>query len=136
MGATKSLKKSLDDAKRVLIIDDTPTDMANTYHLASTLGYDVTICFNGEDALACLRKERFDLIILDLSMPILNGVDFLQRLGAESSLRENFYQLVIHSGFTDISWSLYLPKNVTLMDTWQKPISTKEIFKRLKLINL
>lgn len=122
--------------KNLLIVDDTPTDIISAYHLSFNLGFTTTICFDGYDGLEHLHKNHYDLIILDLSMPILSGIDFLQRVGADEILRKKTHNIIIHSGFSDLSWEIYLPKNVILKDTWLKPLGTLQILKRLKEINL
>jgi len=43
-------------------------------------GFEVKVVFNGKDALAELEKEKFDLLLLDLIMPELNGFGVLESL--------------------------------------------------------
>jgi len=43
-------------------------------------GYEVMCCADGQEALAMLRKRPFDLVILDLTLPRLDGLEVLQRL--------------------------------------------------------
>ncbi len=43
-------------------------------------GYQVGVASNGAEALALLENTEFDLIVLDLMMPILDGIRFLKRL--------------------------------------------------------
>ncbi len=66
--------------KRVLIVDDEP-DMLRilSYHLSS-LGYDVIPAYGGEHALKKIREARPDLIMTDLAMPGISGVELIERV--------------------------------------------------------
>lgn len=61
------------DTKRILVADDDP-DLI--YLLETDLkkeGYDVTLATNGKDALQIINKEKFDLVLLDVMMPYIDG---------------------------------------------------------------
>lgn len=63
--------------KHILIIEDEPT-LASAYKtLLEQAGYQVSSAHNGKDALDQSTKFEPDLILLDLRMPIMNGVEFL-----------------------------------------------------------
>lgn len=53
-------------------------------HLASR-GWDVLCCGDGKEALALARKQAFDVILLDLGLPQLDGLELLQRLRSDNS---------------------------------------------------
>lgn len=66
--------------KRILIIDD-EKPMARALELKlSHSGFEAKSVHNGEEALALLKKESFNLILLDLVMPKLDGFNVLQAL--------------------------------------------------------
>ncbi len=69
--------------KRVLIVDDEP-DMLRvlSYHLSS-LGYEVIPAYGGEHALKKIREAHPDLIMTDLAMPGINGVELIERVKAD-----------------------------------------------------
>ena len=74
-------------AKKILVVED---DFDTRYVLSLILrteGYDVVTAADGECALAVAQGERPDLIITDISMPRLNGVELTRRLklGQETS---------------------------------------------------
>lgn len=72
------MKKSTQ--KRILIIDD-EKPMARALELKlSHLGFNAKSANNGAEALKLLKKEPFDLILLDLVMPVLDGFGVLQAL--------------------------------------------------------
>ncbi len=64
---------------RILIIDDEPIFLVVLNRLLTGRGYDVTQAGNGEEALQILQSERFDLMISDINMSPVNGLDLLSR---------------------------------------------------------
>ena len=70
----------MDEPRRLLIIDDE----ANMRHMLSLLtgkaGYVVTLAENGQEGLAALARQEVDLILCDLKMPKLNGLEFLNKV--------------------------------------------------------
>jgi CheY-like chemotaxis protein len=65
--------------KSILIVEDDP-ELAEVYHtLLSQVGYKVLVAHNGEDALRVTADEQPKLILLDLRMPVMDGVEFLEK---------------------------------------------------------
>lgn len=61
------------DRKRILVADDDPDliDLLETD--LQREGYDVTIATNGKDTLQILNKEKFNMVLLDIMMPYIDG---------------------------------------------------------------
>jgi len=68
------------DGGRLLIIDDEESMLQMLSIVTSKAGYAITLARNGEEGLAALAKESFDLILCDLKMPRLNGHEFLNKI--------------------------------------------------------
>lgn len=65
--------------KPILIVEDDP-ELSEVYHtLLVQAGYPVTIAHNGKDALKQADENHPALILLDLRMPVMDGVEFLQK---------------------------------------------------------
>jgi twitching motility two-component system response regulator PilH len=58
---------------KVLVVDDSPTERHFLNSLLTKHGYQVVLAENGEEAMAKAKKEKPDLIIMDVVMPGLNG---------------------------------------------------------------
>jgi DNA-binding response OmpR family regulator len=71
----------------VLICDDEP-NLRELIRVSLGSGYAVVEAGDGEQALALARSMRPDLVILDVMMPRLNGLDVLTELGADPTLAE------------------------------------------------
>ncbi|MEO5669258.1 MAG: response regulator transcription factor [Ramlibacter sp.] len=70
--------------KLLLAEDDFDFSAALSAHLAAR-GWDVLCCGDGAEALSLARKQPFDAILLDLSLPALDGLEVLQRLRSDDT---------------------------------------------------
>jgi DNA-binding NtrC family response regulator len=66
---------------RILVIDDEPALVRLCTELLVEAGYEAQPAFGGQQALDCLEQERFDLLLLDLKMPDVDGLTVLRRAG-------------------------------------------------------
>src|SRR5262249_1104695 len=74
--------------KRLLVIEDNDRERASIVEL---LGYDdieIEAVASGAEALAALHKRNFDACVVDLRLPDMTGFDLLERLQADSGLRD------------------------------------------------
>ena len=62
-------------AKKILIIDDEELIIKSLKKLIEKNGFEVIVAKNGQDALVVTEDEQFDLIIADIRMPGMNGVE-------------------------------------------------------------
>lgn len=64
--------------KRVLIVDDSPTMRQMVSFTLREANFDVLEAENGQEALKKVQGEKFDLILTDLNMPIMDGITFIR----------------------------------------------------------
>lgn len=65
---------------RILVVED-EINMARTLaKILSRRGYEVDICSNGREALERLEKSEFDVVITDLNMPVMDGMQLLRQM--------------------------------------------------------
>ncbi len=74
-------KPGVQAMKRILVVDDDRTTRHLVQGLLKKAGYDVALAADGNEALDALAKEPFDLVMLDVWMPGLTGLDVLARMG-------------------------------------------------------
>jgi len=65
---------------RILVVDDDRTTRHVLSKVLTSAGFAVTVAKDGVEALAFLRSRRFDLLLLDVWMPRMTGLDLLERL--------------------------------------------------------
>jgi two-component system response regulator RegX3 len=71
---------------KILIIEDVK-EMADLIRLyLQKEGMDAHICETGEEGLAAFGRERYDLVVLDINLPGIDGFEFLQRLRKNSAV--------------------------------------------------
>ena len=67
-------------ARRILIADDSPTVLSSLSKAISSAGHQVTTVENGAAVVEQLKTTKYDLVLLDLEMPVMNGFDVLEEL--------------------------------------------------------
>ena len=85
-GLFKSKKKSMQ--ARILIVDDEPDYMSTVKCRLGWCGYEVITAANGQEGLEKAENEKPDLILLDTSMPVINGHEMLERLRKHPELKD------------------------------------------------
>jgi CheY-like chemotaxis protein len=73
--------------KTILLVDDEYALVESLTELLQDEGYRVVSAANGEDGLEKLRKEKADLVVSDIMMPIGGGSEFVRRLRALPEFR-------------------------------------------------
>ena len=67
---------------RVLVVDDDPGIRETMNDILTLEGFDVTVAPDGASAIALCRREEFDVALLDIRMPGMDGVETLEALKA------------------------------------------------------
>jgi two-component system chemotaxis response regulator CheY len=70
-------------SERVLIIDDSATVREQVKSTLGEAGYEVLEAVDGEDGLARIREGALSLVVCDVNMPNMNGIELLEKLRAE-----------------------------------------------------
>ena len=70
-------ENGLELATRILVVDDEIMIQTLLDEVLSEEGYDVTTASNGKEAIELLERHSFDLVITDIVMPVLNGIEVL-----------------------------------------------------------
>src|ERR671939_1376176 len=71
--------------KSILVVDDEKSQREILEMILSDEGYDVTTAASGEAALKFARDKRYDLVLTDLKMTGMDGIELLQKLLAHDS---------------------------------------------------
>ncbi|BFU46213.1 response regulator [Krasilnikovia sp. MM14-A1004] len=68
---------------RILVVDDEPDLRFLLRHVLASAGHEVTDAGDGAIALACVHESPPDLVVTDMMMPVMGGVEFIRRLRAD-----------------------------------------------------
>ena len=74
-------------SKRILIVEDNDLNLKLFRDLLTAHGYETIETREGVEAIALTRSERPDLILMDIQLPEISGLDVTRQLKAEESLR-------------------------------------------------
>ena len=73
---------------RVLIVDDEKEFVDLVSERLTMRDYDVTACYSGEEALETVKKYNFDIVVLDILMPGIDGIETLREIKRIKPLTE------------------------------------------------
>jgi signal transduction histidine kinase/CheY-like chemotaxis protein len=82
---------------KILVVDDIDTNREIICRGLKKDGHEFTQAVNGQQALELAQAQNFDLILMDLDMPVLNGFEAAQRIRKDSLNQETF--IIAFSGF-------------------------------------
>ncbi|MEM6347287.1 MAG: response regulator [Bacteroidota bacterium] len=63
------------NGKRILVVEDDEVNLMIAKHILGRAGFEVSAVNNGEEAIEIVAQESFDLILMDIEMPIMDGVE-------------------------------------------------------------
>ena len=73
-------------AKRILLVDDEPLILKGLKYTLEQEGYETDVAMDGEEALAKFQGSHFDLILLDVMLPKMDGITVCQRIREMSDI--------------------------------------------------
>jgi two-component system cell cycle response regulator DivK len=75
-------------SKRILVVEDQEDNRRILRDLLTSADYEMTEAENGEEALAAVARQRPDLILMDIQLPILDGYEATRRIKADPTLKD------------------------------------------------
>ncbi|HEX5141361.1 MAG TPA: response regulator transcription factor, partial [Dehalococcoidia bacterium] len=115
-------------ARTVLVVDDEPTLVTTLRYNLEREGYRVLAASDGDKAISLARSERPDLVILDLMLPAVDGLEVCRILRRDSNLP--ILMLTARAGEVDKVVGLEIGAD----DYVTKPFSTRELMARVRAL--
>ena len=119
-------------AKKILIVDD-EADIRNTIRaLLAAEGYPVSAAENGKRCLAMLKKNKFDLVIIDFFMQGMSGRELAEKIRDDIKLKN--LKIVFLTGATFSEAGMKEFDKMKVLDCIKKPFDNEDLIKRVKKI--
>jgi cyclic di-GMP phosphodiesterase len=117
------------NAGKVLVVDDYEANLRGLGQLLRSAGYSVLTAANGRDALDIVRRERPDVVLLDVIMPELSGVDVCREL--KRSPETCLVPVILISGAQERQ-TIVAGLEAGADDFLTKPIDAEELYARVR----
>lgn len=115
-------KRAQRSSPHILFVDDEKEMLPTVEMYLSQLGYGVTVTDHGKEALEMIKKDHFDVVITDLNMPDVNGLDLLK---AAKRMRPDT-EVIIVTGFGTVETAVQALK-CGGYDYLQKPVDLERL---------
>ncbi len=112
---------------KILLLEDDPLLSVTLVSLLESEGFSVTLASDGEEALSFSYEQSFDLYLLDINVPLLNGIDFLTLLRESGDKTPAFFL----SAMKDIK-TISKAFESSCDDYIKKPFDFDELLVRIK----
>lgn len=108
----------------ILAVEDQPEYLEMLKMVMTGIGHSVVVAKNGIDAIQILEKEKIDVILSDVSMPSMNGIEFHRQVRSKPAHKETpFIFLTGLTDLNDVKQECSTSKDLLL----QKPISVDRL---------
>lgn len=119
---------------KILVVDDDPDFVRLTRRILQSKGYEVVTAASGQQALEVMRKEKPDLVLLDIMMSyILDGLDVCREMAQDPQLRG--VPVIVVTALTGARAQGVMPagSEYILVDEWiDKPIDPDMLLARIE----
>lgn len=118
--------------KKILIVDDEELVTKSLLKLLNTEGYVANIAKSGKEAISRVKEADFDLIICDVRMPGLDGIETVKQIRAylEKSNKKPIAEVLI-TGYADVD-KYESAMDLEVADYLYKPFDNKEFLRIVK----
>lgn len=118
--------------KRVLVMDDDGPTRSFVQSILEAQGYSVVACKNGKEGVATFKKNHFDLVITDIAMPIIDGIDAIILIRKENGAVPIIAMSGAERGESLLKLADYISADATLRKPFEKNALLPMVEKALK----
>ncbi|AUC61738.1 Circadian input kinase A [Cyanobacterium sp. HL-69] len=120
-----------DDSPKILIAEDNKVNQKLLINLIKKIGYGVDVANNGAEVISALEKKEYDLIFMDMEMPIMDGLEATQKI-YQVATSEKKLPVIVAMTANDDDDSRGKCFDVGMSDYLTKPINIKKLGKVIK----
>ena len=117
---------------KILLIEDDPNLMMCTQEILQTEGYLVMTASTGQMALDWLANSKPDLVLLDIGLPDMSGIEVCKKIKSDSSTRR--IPVIVLTAFKDNQTKMQANLNAHADLFLNKPVENKELLDAIKII--
>jgi two-component system, OmpR family, alkaline phosphatase synthesis response regulator PhoP len=115
--------------KRILVVDDEPDVLWLTSLRLENYGYEIITAVNGKEAFDSIQKEKPDLVLMDLIMPIIYGTEVCKRVKNDENLRH--IPIILYTAHGEVM-NEEKAKSFGADDYITKPFNTEELLDKIE----
>ena len=116
---------------RILVVDDSIAIVNSLCTILQMSGYEVESAYNGSEALRKIHSNDYDLVICDIEMPGVSGLDFLEKVRRDYD-RE--LDVILMTGFLDHDYFIEAIR-LGASDFIRKPVDSKQIIRSIQSLS-
>jgi DNA-binding response OmpR family regulator len=117
------------EEQSILLVDDVPKNIQLLGSILKQESYDLEYATSGKEALEWLSSKKFDLILLDIMMPEIDGIELCKRIKEDPSTRE--ISVIFLTAKADAQ-SIINGFEAGAVDYITKPFNIRELLMRVK----
>lgn len=121
----------MDNQYKILVVDDENDILEFIQYNLKKEGYEVHLAHNGQEAIEVARKVKPDLILLDVMMPVMDGIEACKQIKADSDLEKTF---IVFLTARAEEYSEIAGFNAGADDYIAKPIKPRVLISRINAI--
>ncbi len=110
---------------KILVVEDIPVNQMLVQELLEMQGVIVTIANNGLEALAIMQKQAFDCVLMDMQMPVMDGLEATRQIRAHPALKDSYIVAVTANAHKE-DWLRC--SDAGMNDFISKPIDVKTMY--------
>ena len=114
---------------KVCIIDDNNDILELLKNILIATGNEVSTANNGKDGLSLVLSEKYDLVILDITMPNFSGIDVFRHLDRNDKLKSNHIIFLTAATVSDSILQEWYDKGVKIC--LRKPVEFEDFFEHI-----
>lgn len=114
---------------RVLLVEDNPLNQLVCLEILKDRGIEVAVAADGQEALDCIGDDNFDLILMDIHMPVMDGLEATKRIRMMDGMSNLPILAMTADAMSDNEEAIF---EAGLTDIILKPIDVKKMFEKIE----
>ncbi|MEO5358197.1 MAG: response regulator [Nitrospirae bacterium YQR-1] len=113
----------------ILVVEDNPVNQTLAVKLLQKRGYTTSVAGNGQEAFDMLAASHFDLVLMDVQMPVMDGLTATKQIRSAADIRINAFIPIIAMTAHALKGDMEICLEAGMDDYITKPLGTKDLYK-------